>query len=1092
MQQRQPVDDQKEYVDSEQSERMARVKKEVRSSPEQTPVTSPPASKRWHMAINGATAPFADPSRTEAALAGLDDLLAKPKAGAKSPSATRKADVRFSSVTGLVRSLWGELYPEQTATTTDDMLNISVEFVQQHEKALLGTSGYGWLHENPATIGHCARLRQAVGDIPVYRGTASFGFGANGLLDVVNCSGYPIPLDIAYGDYFRLPWEQACEIAREHVAKQLLELEEQGESTPPITGTSDLEVIPGDDLKKGQVIFPHLDEKKGGTKNLYRPAWVARVIDRAQSQSWEVVIDAENGQVLAAAEVTAGATIHACVHPSNEQALAGTAEPRDLGESGSGKLADAPHFEMKGDAFAEPPPPGDCQTAIPTNDGFRSANVYYHLCHALKTFTKIGENAWPQAPEAPTMPGAEKRVVVNMCRSTASGQYDPSTRSILFGRADSGSSLPEPSFPKEDPTLDCEVIYHEYTHAVFHVVQPDIINASTSLFRGAIDEGGAFYFGCTLSERGQPGQPLLTQPYRWGEFARRRSIWQGFRDLQRESPNEQKSEYDYLPVYGTFPDYPGGCKDPDKEKYACGMLWARTLWDIRQALGHDMADAIILRGLSLTGGVQSELETPAEAIIHADRELAQGNPIHESALRLIFCTRGIMADSPVHDLVKIELGGKTYILAATENTSQSNLHPGCMFSDNDGDNWAPLGTDGPTEVAALAVAKISETKAVVWAAGERRTESQSSSTPTAKIYHYDLEVNTSGDIDTDNAWVELEDLPEKLDVLSLTAIKDPNGANDKCWLFAGTERGLYKYDGNWHKKLHFPYPIFGLEIKEQPSQCLLVASEDGPSILDPATMDPITKYNPGRPHDLTLTVVTGPAGGDQLWAGTAYAGVFEFDPNEKKWNQDKTMNRPVFRLLAEKQNAEWVLYAGTNNGVYTRTGDGDWNELNQVSSSSAEAIERTSVTSLCRVQDKLFAGTAQRGLWRRKVNWTRLVNGLPRLGRLIDAAAPTNTCNWSHPFTNDLPEHGVDTHVLYVPRSDCNTLSFTIEDGDVELALFYVSPYTDIDNGLWAGLQSRQLDANGGMVGQVQHGFYLLATTAGDQETSYRILTQLS
>ena len=1054
------------------------------AKPEKPPLVPPPAPQRWRVALGVATAPFADRAHTEVMLASLSNLLAK-----------RKASVRFSNYTGLVRSLRGELYPEQTATNAENMLDISEKFLSEpeHQKALLGAEGYQWRPDSQPIIGSCARFRQTdQSGIPLYGGTMVFGFNDNGQLSMVNSSWYPIPPEADYEQSFKLTWDEASEIASRHVLTYFLpeaqsrlksptETLPLAKTPPPTKEDRDLEVIPGDELKEGRVIFPQLDEDKVVEEDPYRPAWVALVIDRVRSRSWQVVVDAEDGRVLAAADATVGATIYAPVYLDNAKALSEETTLRKLdGDIPSGKLADAPYFEMGGTNFAEPtPPPGN---------GFRSANVYYHLHHAREVFVEIAQNAWSAAPAVPTMPGEKKddRVPVNM---TEASKYDSTTRSISFGR-----KLESP--PVKDPACDCEAIYHEYAHAVVHVVQPDIFRPLPHVrFDNAINEGLAFYFGCTLSER--PAPPA--RPYRWGEFAYRDPAWEGFHDLLREDPQEQEPEYDYLPVYGVFPGYAGGCKVPvkdDKECYACGMLWARALWDIRRVLGYDIADAIILRGLSLAGGAQSELETPAEAIIHTDGEYTKCGPPHESALRLIFCSRGIMADAPIHELIEIELGEegeeKTYVLAATENTARNNPQPGCMFSDDKGDNWERLGTtdvgtDGPAEVVALAAAKVSETKAIIWAASEQWVKEDGEVTLTGKVYWYQLKLDSAnGTINRNDSWNELDGLPKKVNVLSLAAMKKPNGTDDECWLFVGTESGLYKYDNNRQDgpPILPTRPIYGLAIREQPSQRLLVATK-GAFVYDPTNMERDSKYMKKQPTDWTLTMVADPGSEDHLWAGTVN-GIYHFNPNNGEWEKDSAIDsRPVYCLLVEQEGTERIFYAGTNDGVYRREG-GNWEPFNDTSHQNVEAIKATSVVALSRVKDRLLAGTAQRGLWGRESanGWGRLTEGLPRIGRLTDATA--DTCNWSHKFQDHLPKGGVGTHVFYVPNGDCGSLSLE-KEGDVEEpALYYVAPYINLGEDYGAGLQTRTLDNSGKMVETVQQGFYLLAVKA-ESETSYEI-----
>ena len=107
--------------------------------------------------------------------------------------------------------------------------------------------------------------------------------------------------------------------------------------------------------------------------------------------------------------------------------------------------------------------------------------------------------------------------------------------------------------------------------------------------------------------------------------------------------------------------------------------------------------------MNIAGGTHSELETPAEIINHIDKVFSEpkGMPRHENAVRLICQSRGIMADSPVHEVLAVNLGDpdlpnlQTCLLVATENTAHDT--PGCFFSLDNGDHWTPLGHNGPAE-----------------------------------------------------------------------------------------------------------------------------------------------------------------------------------------------------------------------------------------------------------------------------------------------------------------------------------------------------------------------------------------------------------
>ena len=312
---------------------------------------------------------------------------------------------------------------------------------------------------------------------------------------------------------------------------------------------------------------------------------------------------------------------------------------------------------------------------------------------------------WADALPGPTTPGdGVNRLSVTFTQEATDAAYGW-TDVLTLGKGNSTGP-----HPIGDPALDAEVIYHEFAHAVLHRVQPDLHIAQNSVFRQAVDEGLAFYLACSISDAiAQTEAPAAAGawiPYRWGKLARSSVAWAnfGYRDLERwDLAPSQEADHDYLTVYGVFPRFANGTTDPDGKGYACGMVWARTLWDIRRILGHPWADAIILRGTQLAGGTQADLETPAEAIIHADAMLAQhhGVPPHENALRVIFSSRGILADSPIHAVKVVQVGQVSAILAATESALATSNDSGCLISLDGGQSWRPLGKAGPQDIVAL-------------------------------------------------------------------------------------------------------------------------------------------------------------------------------------------------------------------------------------------------------------------------------------------------------------------------------------------------------------------------------------------------------
>jgi hypothetical protein len=319
-----------------------------------------PPIQRWSAGISAATtAPFADLDRTQTSLKALREF-----------TRTREVHVRFSNLTGLVRSLRGEPLPETRASEPKDRTDIATAFLDQHQEVLFGTEDQPWKLDEQPTIGANPRIIQTDGDgIPVYGGTATFGFRDDGQLTSVDSSWFPLPAGASFRDRFELSWEAATKIAIEFVTRSLAQTADEpkrqldepkqrlddpeqpwfdiGTSFEP---PSSLEAIPGDNRAEGRVILPRtcVQGETGPAPPDYRPAWAVLVIDRQQYLSWKVFVDAEDGRVLAAFRMTVGANVQGCVFRTNQDALSNTSQTEDLftPEGAPGTLANAPGFDL--------------------------------------------------------------------------------------------------------------------------------------------------------------------------------------------------------------------------------------------------------------------------------------------------------------------------------------------------------------------------------------------------------------------------------------------------------------------------------------------------------------------------------------------------------------------------------------------------------------------------------------------------------------------------------------------------------------------------------------------------------------------------
>ena len=189
------------------------------------------------------------------------------------------------------------------------------------------------------------------------------------------------------------------------------------------------------------------------------------------------------------------------------------------------------------------PMPISSKITYPTDHDSRASNVYFHLCQAKDAFTAIIIEGWHPIDPMPIINKLAGSIDVELDASPGEAKYQENPKKFTFytGR---------PALDIHDPCLDSEVICHEYAHAVLHVVQPDIFDSDhpAYLFNKAINEGVAFFYGCTLSE------PFLKDPTtgpRWGEFAYQ-GVWDKPRTLQREGTTSQKLTRTFWWCMGSF------------------------------------------------------------------------------------------------------------------------------------------------------------------------------------------------------------------------------------------------------------------------------------------------------------------------------------------------------------------------------------------------------------------------------------------------------------------------------------------------------------------------------------------------------------
>jgi extracellular elastinolytic metalloproteinase len=216
-----------------------------------------------------------------------------------------------------------------------------------------------------------------------------------------------------------------------------------------------------------------------------------------------------------------------------------------------------------------------------------------------------------------------------------------------------------PGYPDDydpyNPTsgaFDASVLLHEYTHGLSNrlVVDADGNSTLNSLQAGAMGEAWSDYYAMDYlvarhfqKDTSADGQ-VFEGKYLEGGQRDDAGKLVPFRSMAIDCPVGSNNSHcfdTYNPgadiqggyTYGQLVDIAGAA-----EVHSSGEVWAQTLWDIRKALGHSVADTVITRGMSLSANDPSMLDM-RNAILQADQVAYKG--AHGAELWKIFANRGM-------------------------------------------------------------------------------------------------------------------------------------------------------------------------------------------------------------------------------------------------------------------------------------------------------------------------------------------------------------------------------------------------------------------------------------------------------------------
>lgn len=165
-----------------------------------------------------------------------------------------------------------------------------------------------------------------------------------------------------------------------------------------------------------------------------------------------------------------------------------------------------------------------------------------------------------------------------------------------------------------DDAEDAEVILHEYGHAMHDSQVPGF---GASLEAGAIGEGFGDYFAATVSNVVAP-TPDPACIADWDSTSYTISVPHCLRRIDRNL------------------HYP---EDLRGQVHYDGQIWSRALWDIRDALGHTVADTIILKA-QFDFAPDTSMPAAAQATVNTAQDLY--GPVAAGTVQAAFQARGIL------------------------------------------------------------------------------------------------------------------------------------------------------------------------------------------------------------------------------------------------------------------------------------------------------------------------------------------------------------------------------------------------------------------------------------------------------------------
>lgn len=406
-------------------------------------------------------------------------------------------------------------------------------------------------NEKSGDVNHVA-FQMVIDGVPVHEATVEIHISADGVVTLANGS-LPTVKDIT--NQIILSKYQAIGKARAAVKSEKFR------------------AVPDADLRI-------VAEENGQAK----VAYVARMAVEKPLGDWEIIVDAENGDIISLNNEMNFATGLGAVYVTNPVRCPITEEPLHnlTTNTLTGKWVSVDNEDG-------PESINDENKHIYTNDNthFDEVGMYNYIDTIHDFFAGLGHTKLDKSMKA----------IVHLGDNYDNAYFSPMQGVMAFGDGSRFNNL----------AREASVAYHEYSHAMLNSVTYLAYSAES----GAINEGQADYFACSVTN-----DPAL------GEWVC------------------QKMGKPYLRNVENDLHYP---EDIEGEVHADGKIWGAVLWDIRKALGKEVSDMLIYKSHFYLNGSRPKFIDGYNALVTADKNVFEGK--HLAELEAVFAKRGIVAAS---------------------------------------------------------------------------------------------------------------------------------------------------------------------------------------------------------------------------------------------------------------------------------------------------------------------------------------------------------------------------------------------------------------------------------------------------------------